>query len=74
MNEARGWAALSNLLFLSAGVRLVQVAEYQLHGNVQSMGKIQLTQAKREALLLTFMDAKVQPPRLVIASFPGTGC
>ena len=50
------------------------MAEYQLHGNVQSMGKIQVTQAKREALLLTFMDAKVQPPRLVVASLPGTGC
>lgn len=55
-------------------MRLVQVAEYQLHGNVQSMGKVQLTQAKREALLLTFMDAKVEPPRLAVASLPGTSC
>lgn len=55
-------------------MRLVQVAEYQLHGNVQSMGKVQLTQAKREALLLTFMDAKVRPPRLAVVSLPGTSC
>lgn len=61
---------MSNLLFLIGGVRLVQVAEYQLHGNVQSMGKVQLTQAKREALLLTFMDAKVQPPRLAVSIPP----
>ena len=45
---------------LPGGVRLVQVAEYQLHGNVQSMDKMQLAQSKREALLLSFMDAKVE--------------
>ena len=33
--------------------------EYQLYGNVQSLDKVQLAQAKRDTLLLSFKDAKV---------------
>ncbi len=46
------------------GSKLVQVAEYRLHGNVESMEKVQLAQSKRESLLLSFRDAKVS--RLVL--------
>lgn len=39
---------------------MVQVAEYRLHGNVESMAAVQLAQSKRESLLLSFKDAKVR--------------
>ncbi len=41
------------------GSKLVQVGEYRLHGNVESMATVQLAQSKRESLLLSFKDAKV---------------
>ena len=40
---------------------MVQVAEFQLYGRIQSLEKVHLTQSKREALLLSFNDAKVRP-------------
>ena len=37
----------------------MQVAEYQLYGNIQSLNKVQLAHLKHESLLLCFKDAKV---------------
>ena len=52
-------ASVPSLCNVPGGARLVQVAEYQLYGNVQSMDKVELAQSKRESLLLAFKDAKV---------------
>ncbi len=38
---------------------LIQVGEYHLHGNVQSVDKVRLGHNTRDTLLLTFRDAKV---------------
>ena len=39
--------------------KLQQVGEYQLYGNVESMGSVELVDSCREALLLAFSSAKV---------------
>lgn len=39
--------------------KLVQVGEYRLYGNVQSLNKVRLGSAERESLLLSFSTAKV---------------
>lgn len=41
----------------------MQVAEFQLYGRVQSLEAVCLAQSKREALLLSFSDAKVHVVR-----------
>lgn len=41
------------------GAQLVLAGEYQLYGNVQSLHKVQLSQTKRDTLLLSFKDAKL---------------
>ena len=40
--------------------KLLQVADYSLYGCVQSMEKVRLLHSKRDTLLLSFNDAKVQ--------------
>lgn len=39
--------------------KLEQVASFSLFGNVMSMASVQLVGASRDALLLSFKDAKV---------------
>ena len=39
--------------------KLEQVASFSLFGNVMSMASVQLVGANRDALLLSFKDAKV---------------
>lgn len=41
--------------------KLEQVASFSLFGNVMSMASVQLVGASRDALLLSFKDAKVSP-------------
>lgn len=43
----------------SQGPRLVQQAEYHLYGNVESLGSVRLTHSERDALVLSFREAKV---------------
>lgn len=38
------------------------MASFSFFGNVMSMASVQLAGAKRDALLLSFKDAKVHPP------------
>lgn len=40
--------------------KLEQVASFSLFGNVMSMASVQLVGASRDALLLSFKDAKVR--------------
>lgn len=40
--------------------KLEQVASFSLFGNVMSMASVQLVAASRDALLLSFKDAKVR--------------
>lgn len=40
--------------------KLEQVASFSLFGNVMSMASVQLVGANRDALLLSFKDAKVR--------------
>ena len=42
--------------------KLVQVGEYRLYGNVQSLNKVKLDGSERESLLLAFSTAKVSIP------------
>lgn len=42
--------------------KLEQVAAFSLFGNVMSMASVQLVGANRDALLLSFKDAKVSLP------------
>ena len=46
--------------------KLEQVASFSLFGNVMSMASVQLVGASRDALLLSFKDAKVH---LLICGF-----
>ena len=51
---------------LSTKRKLVQVGEYRLYGNVQSLGRVKLHNAERDSILLAFKQAKV----LQLAAFP----
>lgn len=44
----------------SQGPRLVQEAEYQLYGNVESLDCVRLTHSDQDALVLSFKEAKVR--------------
>lgn len=48
--------------------KLEQVASFSLFGNVMSMASVQLVGASRDALLLSFKDAKVSLSKLCTAS------
>ena len=37
----------------------MQVGEYNLYGNVESLGKVRLLNAERDSILLSFRQAKV---------------
>lgn len=49
--------------------KLEQVASFSLFGNVMSMASVQLVGANRDALLLSFKDAKVSSSKLCNAKF-----
>ena len=51
---------------MSSKKKLVQVGEYSLHGNVESLGKVKLRNANRESLLLSFSQAKVSHTTITI--------
>ena len=41
------------------GPRLVQEAEFQLYGNIESLDSVELPHSSRSTLVLSFRDAKV---------------
>lgn len=47
--------------------KLEQVASFSLFGNIMSMASVQLVGANRDALLLSFKDAKVSLSKLCTA-------
>lgn len=58
--------SLSSADVKSRKEKLEQVACFSLFGNVMSMASVQLVGANRDALLLSFKDAKVPESRLIV--------
>lgn len=53
--------------------KLEQVAAFSLFGNVMSMASVQLVGASRDALLLSFKDAKVRPSEMSLSGLKRDG-